>query len=219
VILPRIVCEALARLTWHDRQEFSWLGQPVPDFERVQRSRGEAWDRLMVRAAGVKLSDNGEILMGSVRVCEKSYVRRAAATAKQIGRIGVSYTLGPDVKAEAERRGDSKFLKSLKRNMQKGRRSGKIPAEIDWPKVKDLPRLLVEAWCGWPRPYQALPALCLFENQALSTLCARLLGEKDRASFDHDVRQAVYEYRLWRRPSGQRTIKAVTFKDNAIVLS
>jgi hypothetical protein len=186
---------------------------------RIRQSCDRAWDRLMVRAVGVKRSDSGEIFMGSVRVSEKSYLLKWVATAKRIDRVGMSYRLGPEVRERAERQRDQKFLKALRWNMQVGNRSGEVPDEIDWKKVQLLPGLLVEAWCGWPRPYQDLPALCLFENQALSTICARLLGVEDSLKFDHDVRQAVYEYQLWRRPGRQRIVKAVKFKDDVIVLS
>lgn len=179
---------------------------------RIRRSCDHAWDRLMVRAAGVKPSDGGEIFMGGVRVSEKSYVLKWAATAKQIDRVGMSDTLGPAVLKRAKRQHDLQFLKAYNRAIALGKkRSDKIPAEIDWSKIRDLHQFLVEAWCEWPRPYERLPPICLFTGKARSAFCSMLLGVKDNKSLNDAIRQDVHELGLWRPRKGLR-ISAVEFQ-------
>jgi hypothetical protein len=221
----------------------------VVDYCRVHLSRDSAWSKSMVRACGVKRSKKckvakGDITMGvnhmphllvdswhiedGIHVDSQSYVIRWAATAKRIDRVGMSYTLGPRLLAQAKRKHDRRFFNALRRATQQGKRSGKTPPEVDWDKLrgkktkgmklKELSLFLVDYWCGWPLPYSNLPPLCLFDGKARSEFCAILFTLDNDEKFRNTIRQAVSELGLWRRLK-QPKVRDVALNGNFIRFS
>jgi hypothetical protein len=176
------------------------------EYCRVRGSAELAWSRLMVRAAGVKRDRRSALSMGGIPVNEQSYVLEWARRAKQINRVGMSFTLGPHALDKAKRDHDVRFLRALKRALQEGRRSGRVPPEVDWSRCSRLQMFLADFWCGWPLPYGILPPLCLFEGKARADLCAELkVADLSNDSRLNDaIRQEVKRLGLYRRRKGPK---------------
>ncbi len=160
----------------------------------------------MVRAAGVKRHRRSPLSMGRIPVNEQSYVLQWARRAKQIDRVGMSFTLGPHVLDRAKRDHDVRFLRALKRALQEGRQSGRVPPEVDWSRCRRLLTFLADFWCGWPEPYSVLPPLCLFEGKARADLCAELkvVDLPNDSRLNDAIRQGAKRLGLYRPRKGPK---------------
>jgi hypothetical protein len=181
-----------------------WPLNRILEYCEIWRSVRCAGTRLMIRACGERESRKGkvsEVYVGPIALDERQFVVRHAGTAKAVNILGL-----PGLIHEAAKRNDVRLFIRLGRALQ----SSKTEAEVDWDRVDQVPRFLVDNWCEGQHYNSRWPALCFFSDQALADFCNAAFGRKDGNPSCASIRQ-------WRNRLGLKQARSPKVKEIILI--
>ena len=181
-----------------------WSPQLIFNYCHVWQSQNAAWTRLIIRARGERENKQGkpsEVMFGSVRLDERSYVLRRVATYQDVSIRGLAGLIH-----KAAKENDIRFFVRLGKALQRKTK----PPEVNWDRVNPLAGFLVTNWCEGQDFKSRLPALCFFGDQALADFCSAAFGKAPGNPSSFAVRQ-------WRKRLGLKQAKAPRVRETIVI--